>query len=231
MAPAIVAVFVLPLACWLLAARTPRIRGRVLLILAFCAIIEIALVKGWIFAAQKYTLLAVFLLVTSAALVTGIGVEKARRDLPPFRQAGARVLIGALLSGACATLAVALIVFFVFGELAFGKPVGTPSADAVLPMPSDFSVVANVDKGCGATAGPQMVCIREIDLQGPGPGSTRTVVNSLTGVYGWHLTEAPDHSWNGCRTIGSFLDAHTVCAVVQSKATADVVTLTAAGDW
>lgn len=231
MAPAIVAVLVLPLACWLLAARTPRVRGRALLILACCSAIEIAIVEGWIFPERKYTLLAAFLLITSATLVCGISIEKARRDLPPFRRAGARVLTGALLSGAWATIAVALIVFFVFGELAFGEPVGTPPAGTVLPLPSGFSVVANVDKGCGTTVGPQMVCIREISLSGGGPGSARTVVNSMTGVYGWHMTLAPDHSWNGCRTVGEFLDAHTVCAVVQSRATADVVTLKAAGDW
>ena len=228
---AIVAVLVLPLACWLLAARTPRVRGRLLLALACCAAIEIALVEGWIFPGQKYTLLAVFLLVTSATLLTGIAVEKARRDLPPFRRAGPRVLTGALLSGTWATLAAALIVFFIFGELAFGEPVGTPSADTVLPMPSNFYVTANVDRGCGTSTGPQMVCIREIDLQGSGPASTAAVIESLTGVYGWHLTLARDHSWNGCRTVGSFLDAHTVCAVVQPRPSADVVTLQAAGDW
>jgi hypothetical protein len=202
-----------------------------LLALACCAAIEIALVEGWIFPGQKYTLLAVFLLVTSATLLTGIAMEKARRDLPPFRRAGLRVLAGALLSGTWATLAAALIVFFIFGELAFGEPVGTPSADTVLPMPSNFYVIANVDRGCGTSAGPQMVCIREIDLQGSGPASTAAVIESLTGVYGWHLTLARDHSWNGCRTMGSFLDAHTVCAVVQSRPAADVVTLQAAGDW
>jgi hypothetical protein len=227
----IVAVLVLPLACWLLAARTPRGRGTVLLVLAVFAVIEIALAEGWIFPGQKFTLLAMFLFATSATLLSGIAVEKARRDLPPFRRAGPRVLAGALLSGTWATLAAALIVFFVFGELAFGKPVDTPSADIVLPVPSNFYVVANVDRGCGTSAGPQMVCIREIDLQGSGPTSTATLVESLTGVYGWHLTRATDQSWNGCRTVGSFLDAHTVCAVIQSRPSADVVTLEAAGDW
>jgi hypothetical protein len=227
----IVAVLVLPLACWLLAARTPRGRGTVLLVLAVFAVIEIALAEGWIFPGQKFTLLAMFLFATSATLLSGIAVEKARRDLPPFRRAGPRVLAGALLSGTWATLAAALIVFFVFGELAFGKPVDTPSADTVLPVPSNFYVVANVDRGCGASVGPQMVCIREIDLQGSGPTSTAALVESLTGVYGWHLTRATDQSWNGCRTVGSFLDAHTVCAVIQSRPSADVVTLEAAGDW
>lgn len=225
------AVLVLPLACWLLAARTPRARGRVLLILAVFAVVEIALVQGWIFPGQKFTLLAAFLIATSASLLAGIAVEKARRDLPPFRRAGPRVLAGALLSGTWATLAVALIVFFVFGELAFGKPVDTPSADTVLPVPSNFYVVANVDRGCGTSVGPQMVCIREIDLQGSGPSSTAALVESLTGVYGWRLARAADQSWNGCRTVGSFLDAHTVCAVIQSRPSADVVTLEAAGDW
>jgi hypothetical protein len=203
----------------------------VLLVLAVFAVIEIALVGGWIFPGQKYTLLTVFLLATSATLLTGIAVEKARRELPPFRRAGARVLAGALLSGTWATLAAALIVFFIFGEMAFGEPVGTPSADSVLPVPSNFSVVANVDRGCGASAGPQMVCIREIDLQGFGPSSTDAVIDHLTGVHGWHLSRARDNSWNGCRIIGSFLDAHTVCAIIQSRPSADVVTLEVAGDW
>jgi hypothetical protein len=201
------------------------------LVLACSAVIQIALVEGWIFPGQKYTLLALFLIVSSATLVAGIGVEKARRDLPPFRRAGPRVLTGALLSGAWATLAIAVIVFFIFGELAFGEPVGTPSADTVLPVPSNFYVIANLDRGCGTTVGPQMVCIREIDLQGSSPASTAAVVGHLTGVHGWHLTRAADHSWNGCRTVGSFLDAHTVCAIIESRPSADVVTLESAGDW
>jgi hypothetical protein len=203
----------------------------VLLVLACSAAAEIALVEGWVFPGQKFTLLAAFLIVTSATLVTGIGVEKARRDLPPFRRAGPRVLAGALLSGTWATLAVALIVFFIFGELAFGEPVGTPAADTVLPVPSTFYLIANVDRGCGASAGPQMVCIREIDLQGYGPASTAAVIDHLTGMRGWHLAPARDHSWIGCRAVGSFLDAHTVCAVVQSRPAADVITLETAGDW
>jgi hypothetical protein len=219
------------MACWLLAARTRELRRRLLVFLAACAIIEIALAEGWTFSGQKFTLLAFFLLVTSAALVGGIGVEKAWHGLPPFRQAGGRVLAGALLSGAWATFAVAMIVFFIFGELAFGKPVETPGSSAVLPMPSDFSVVANVDRGCGTSAGSQMICIREIDLQGSGPEATSSVISSLSGVYHWHMTEARDHSWNGCRTIGALLDAHTVCAVVQPRSTMDVVTLLTAGDW
>ena len=228
---AIVAVLVLPMACWLLAARTRELGGRLLVFLAACAIIEIALAEGWMFSGQKFTLLAFFLLVTSAALIGGIGVEKARRDLPPFRQAGARVLTGAILSGAWATSAVAMIVFFIFGELAFGKPVETPASSTVLPLPSDFYVVANVDRGCGTSAGTYMVCIREIDLQGSGPEATRSVISSLNGIYHWHLAEAADHSWNGCRTVGRLLDAHSVCVVVQPRATADVVTLMTAGDW
>ena len=228
---AIVAVLVLPMACWLLAARTRELGRRLLVFLAACALIEIALAQGWVFSGQKFTLLAFFLLVTSAALVGGIGVEKSRHDLPPFRQAGARVLTGALLSGTWAMFAVALIVFLIFGELAFGKPVETPASSTVLPMPSAFYVVANVDRGCGTSVGPQMLCIREIDLQGSGPEATRSVISSLNGIYHWHLTEAADHSWTGCRTIGRLLDAHSVCAVVQHRATADVVTLVTAGDW
>jgi len=48
------------------------------------------------------------------------------------------VLTGALLSGTWATLAAALIVFFIFGDAGVREPVGTPSADTVLPMPSNF---------------------------------------------------------------------------------------------
>jgi hypothetical protein len=203
----------------------------VLLVLACSTAAEIALVEGWAFPGRKFTLLAASLIVTSATLVTGISVEKARRDLPPFRRAGPRVLAGALLSGAWATLSVALIAFFIFGELAFGEPAGTPAADTVLPVPSSFYLIANVDRGCGASAGPQMVCIREIDLQGYGPAATAAVIDHLTGTRGWRLAPARDHSWSGCRTVGSFLDAHTVCAVVQSRPAADVITLETAGDW
>ena len=97
-------------------------------------------------------------LATVALLICGIGVEERQEQAVPFRYARIHVRFGTLLSGAFAFMTVALIVFFVFGVLAFGLPASTPSSAGVLPPSPGLAVLANVDQGCGKSAGPQMVC-------------------------------------------------------------------------
>jgi len=254
---AIVAFLVLSFLCWWLAARTREVRRTVSIVLACYAVIEVALAEQWIFPTRTYTMLTVSVLVTVTTLMVGIVVEEGRPHAAPFRFASARVRFGTLLSGAFAFFSVAAIVFFTFGVLAFGVPVSTPSSASVLPMPASLAVIANVDQGCGTTAGPQTVCTREIDIQDQGPDATigfqvgsgsqrpsvarqeaalgattaRMAVNGMTSGYDWHLTSAPGQAWSGCRSVGSWLDRHMVCASVQVRHATAVILLTTSGDW
>ncbi len=257
MTAAIVVFAVSSLVCWLVVASTLGPRLTVGLLLAGCGIVEIAVGYGWIFTAETYSSLVILALATVAVLISGIAVEEGRAEAVPFRHARLHVRFGTLLSGVFSFVTVALIVFFVFGVLAFGPPASTPSSAGVLPPSPGLAVLANVDQGCSRSPGPQMVCSREIDLRIPGAssvGSTeggagpqsrtlqrdeltqgaaaaRAEVYSLQGTYDWAVTAAPNGPWHACRTVGWWLDTHTMCASVTVRDATAVVTLDVASDW
>ena len=241
--------------CWFLVARTPRTRWTVAALLACCALAELMILGGRIFTPEPYSVLVILAVVTMIVLISGIAAEERRPGARPFRFASLRVRFGTLLSGAYCILAVAGIVFFVFGVWAFGEPAATPSSASVLPTSPSLSIVANVDRGCSGRQGQQMVCARQIELSLPapvsatsiGPGlqirsatgeqaelgalAARTVVAGMADGYGWHLTPGPSGTWHACQTVGWFLDKHTVCASVQARQGMAVVTLDVANDW
>jgi hypothetical protein len=241
--------------CWFLVASTPRTRWTVAGLLAFCALTELMVLGGWIFTGEPYSVLVILAVVTMIVLISGIVAEERRPGVRPFRFAPLRVRFGTLLSGAYCMLAVAGIVFFVFGVWAFGEPAATPSSAGVLPAPPSLSLVTNADQGCSGRQGPQMVCARQIELSlpapvsatatGPGPQAraitgeqaelgalaVRTVAASMADGYGWHLAPGPSGTWHACQTVGWFLDKHTVCASVQARHGIAVVTLDVADDW
>jgi hypothetical protein len=146
--------------------------------------------------------------------------------------------------------------FFMFGVWAFGEPAATPSSAGVLPAPASLSVVANVDQGCSGRQGPQMVCAREIELalpsqpvaavSGSGPAArtvagqeaalgaqaARTIVSSMgNSGYGWQVAPGQSGTWHACRSVGWFLDTHSVCASVQAHQRLAIVTIEVVNDW
>jgi hypothetical protein len=245
------------LVCWLVVASTRRVRRTVGIVLAVLGILEIAVMSRWIFTGATYSVLVILAVVTVVTLVSGIVVEEGRASAVPFRHARVHVRFGTLLSGVFSFVTVALIVFFLFGVLAFGLPAATPDAIGVLPAPSGLNVIADRDHGCNGSQGPQLICSREIDLQVPGaalqaqakgggPQSRRLpnrdqalgitaaheAVAGMTGVAGgWHLAAEPTGAWYGCRVIGWWLDQHSVCATVTVHHATAVVTLAVADDW
>ena len=249
---AIVAFVVGSLVCWLVVASTPKVRITVALVLAACSFAEFAAWKGWLFSGATYSALVMLALATVATLITGIVIEERREAAVPFRYARLHVRFGTLLSGALSFLAVAAIVFFMFGVWAFGPPASTPSSDSALPMPASLILIANVDHGCGGT-GPQLVCSREIDLRLPGASRSGGGGHQARGLpdqqqafgvaaadlaagrmmqaYGWQLTAASPGTWHSCRSVGWWLDQHTVCATITVKNATAVVTLDVADDW
>jgi hypothetical protein len=254
---AIVAFALGSLVCWLVVASTPGLRLTVALLLAVCGIAAIAVGCGWILSQQTYSVLVIIALATVVLLISGIAAEEGREEAVPFRYARFRVRFGTLLTGAFSFVTVALVVFFVFGVLAFGRPASTPSSTEVLPLPSSLAVLANSDQGCGGISGPQMICSREIDLRLPegtfpgeaqggsgakartlqrdelerGTAAAHDVVRGLQGTYGWAFTRTPQGSWRACRTVGWWLDVHRVCASVTIRDSTALVTLDVASDW
>jgi hypothetical protein len=248
---AIVAFVVGSLVCWLVVASTPRVRLSVAVVLAALSFSELAVWKRWLFPGAPYSALVILALVTVATLITGIAIEE-RRAAVPFRYAGLHVRFGTLLSGALSFLTIAAIVFFVFGVWAFGPPASTPSSDSVLPMPPSLILIANVDHGCGGSSGPQLVCSREIDLRLPGASNSGgghqarglpdqeqafgmaaadLAAGRMMQAYGWDLTTGSPGTWHSCRSVGWWLDKHTVCATITVKNATAVVTVDVANDW
>jgi hypothetical protein len=249
---AIAAFVVGPLVCWLVVASTPRVRLTVGIVLAVCSIGEFAAWNGWLFPRATHSALVMLALATVVTLVTGIVIEERQEGAVPFRYARLHVRIGTLLSGAFSFLTIAAIAFFMFGVWAFGPPASTPSSDSVLPMPSNLILIANVDHGCGGSSGPQLVCSREIDLRLPGASrgggghqarglpdqeqafgvaAADLAAGRMMQAYGWHLTPGSGGAWHSCRSVGWWLDKHTVCATITVKNATAVVIVDVAADW
>jgi len=249
---AIVAFVVGSLAGWLLVASTPRVRLVVAMILAVCSIGEFGAWSGWLFPGATYSALVIVAVASVVTLIVGIVIEERQEAAVPFRYARLRVRFGTLLSGALSFLTLAAIVFFMFGVWAFGPPASTPSSESVLPMPPSLILIANVDDGCGGSSGPQLVCAREIDLRLPGASrgggghqarglpdqqqafgvaAADLAANRMTQAYGWDLTSGSPGTWHSCRSVGWWLDRHTVCASITVKNATAVVTLDVANDW
>src|SRR5260370_8501524 len=112
----IVVVLVLPLTCWGLAARTARTGWIVAIVLAFCAVAEIVLAKGWLLAGERFTLVAGF------ALAAAAGIAAERRQPGGLRPAGARIVSGVALSVASIPVSLAGIPAFALPFLPSASP-------------------------------------------------------------------------------------------------------------
>jgi hypothetical protein len=249
---AIVAFVVSSLAGWLLVAGTPRVRLMVAMVLAVCSVGEFGVWSGWLFPGATYSALVILAVASVVTLITGIVIEERQEAAVPFRYARLRVRFGTLFSGALSFLTIAAIVFFMFGVWAFGPPASTPSSDSVLPMPPSLILVANVDVGCEGNSGHQLVCTREIDLRLPGASrgggghqarglpdqqqafgvaAADLAAGQMMHAYGWELASVSPGTWHSCRSVGWWLDKHTVCASITVKNATAVVTLDVANDW
>ena len=64
-----------------------------------------------------------------------------------------------------------------------------------------------------------------------GTGAAHTAVTAMQGTYGWQLAAGLPGTWQGCRSVGWWLDKHTVCTSVSVRHATAVVTLNVANDW
>jgi hypothetical protein len=159
----IVLVLALPLACWGLSARSTRAGWIVAAVLAFCAMAEIVLAKGWFLAGERFTLVVAFALAAAVVLAAGIAAEW--RQPGGLRRGGARAVTGVAVSVACITASLGGITVFVVAVLTYGSPASVPPASGVLPLPAGMTVTS--DRGQGCSGGSQTYCTRQIMAAGP----------------------------------------------------------------
>lgn len=64
-----------------------------------------------------------------------------------------------------------------------------------------------------------------------GTGAAHTAVATMRATYGWQLAAGGPDTWQGCRSVGWWLDKHTVCTHVSVQSATAVVTLDVTNDW
>jgi hypothetical protein len=64
-----------------------------------------------------------------------------------------------------------------------------------------------------------------------GTGAAHVAVRAMQESGGWQLTVGGPETWHGCRSVGWWLDKHTVCTSVSVRSATAVVTINVADDW
>ncbi|WP_431971805.1 hypothetical protein [Nocardia sp. bgisy134] len=206
------AVFVIPLLCWLLAARTPRSRKRVGVILAVIAAAEFAVSLGWVLPAGTITVMVLLVTLNVAVAVWGFVSDRAETaELSVLNRIGRTLVIGyCVLSVLCTALTVGVMK---------GQRASVPSNDALLPLPEGLTVLANTDRGCGGNS--STICMRafEIGTAGTVPAEevSDRVRSHLGWRHGWSLYHGRDGGWSGCRDEGWVFDRNNVCVSVFDR--------------
>ncbi|MCW2933955.1 MAG: hypothetical protein JWM19_4917 [Actinomycetia bacterium] len=104
------------------------------------------------------------------------------------------------------------------------------SREIDLQFPGAATLVAN---SAGGPRGRTALQARAIALQERvfGTGAAHAAIQALHGSYGWPLAAGAPGSWQGCRSVGWWLDKHTVCTHLSVRNVTAVVTLNVADDW
>ena len=64
-----------------------------------------------------------------------------------------------------------------------------------------------------------------------GTSAAQAAVQAMHDSYRWPLAAGGPGTWQGCRSVGWWLDKHTVCTSVSVRNATAVVTLNVANDW
>jgi hypothetical protein len=104
------------------------------------------------------------------------------------------------------------------------------SREIDLQLPGAATLAANSGGG-GVTRNSQRARSLAIQEAAFGTGAAHAAVNAMQGGYGWQLTGYSPGAWQGCRSVGWWLDKHTVCASVSVRSATAVVLVNVADDW
>jgi len=213
-------ILLVPLACWLLAARAPRTRWRVGAVLAVLTVAELGVAfGGWRVRHYQHSLEVLMIAAGVVVLLAGLIWDWADTDGGGVRQWIARVL-----GGLYGVLTLFVLLFFVLGDLGVfasdpaygGKAVATPDAELLLPPPAGLTVVDDTTNCEHPDSGPS--CYRTFAIAAadgtPDDQVAGRVLAHLADSGGWTFGSAREEGfydligtrWRACRPAGWWLD-------------------------
>ncbi|WP_062992400.1 hypothetical protein [Nocardia anaemiae] len=213
-------ILLVPLACWLLAARAPRTRWRVGAVLAVLTVAELGVAfGGWRVRHYQHSLEVLMIAAGVVVLLAGLIWDWADTD-----GGGVRQWIGRVLGGLYGVMALFVLLFFVLGDLGVfaiapaygGKAVATPDAELLLPLPAGLTVVDDTTSCEDSDSGPS--CHRTLAVAAadgtPDDQVAGRVLAHLGDSGGWTFGSAGEERladwsgtrWRACRTAGWWLD-------------------------
>ncbi|WP_406238433.1 hypothetical protein [Nocardia sp. NBC_01009] len=211
-------ILLVPLVCWLLAARAPRTRWRVGAVLAVLTVAELGVAYGgWRVRHFQHSLEVLMIAAGVVVLLAGLIWDWADTD-----GGGVQHWIARVLGGLYGVLALFVLLYFVLGDLGVfaedpaygGKAVATPDAELLLPLPAGLTV-ADHTTSCSNT---RSYCMRTFAIAAadgtPDDQVAGRLLAHLGDSGGWTFGSAGEERladwsgtrWRACRTAGWWLD-------------------------
>lgn len=220
-------IFLVPLACWLPAAGTGRVRWSVAAPLAACAGLQIAAVERWTPTGLRLTALVAGGIAVAAVLLAGLAVDR------PWRgTTGPRRAAGTAATAACAVLVGTVSVLGAFALGLGGPPAEVPPAAELPALPTGLALSGDEDLGCGG--GSSTYCGRRLHVRGTAGQGGDEVARRLHDrliATGWPLVPGDPGKWQGCRARGLLLDRHELCLSLESAQDGVTVLLETGDTW
>ncbi|MFD6393219.1 hypothetical protein [Nocardia sp. NPDC060259] len=199
--------FVAPL-CWLLVARTPRIRLRIGVILVLIAVAKLAVLEEWLLPDLQLTAFSLLVVVDVVVLLVAgfIADANAGRRISPT------VVIGLILG--CAYCFVILAGTFMFVVAMAGEHARMPPSDILPTLPQGLTIVADNDQGCRSGTS-STYCDREFQIGSTNGAPAREIadmmVRHLQDEGNWQLFYV-EHAkwWKASRSEGWGFDRSTM---------------------
>ncbi|WP_433665003.1 hypothetical protein ACQPW1_24190 [Nocardia sp. CA-128927] len=204
--------FLVPLACWLLAAENSKVWLRVGAVLAAIATARFVISMGWVLTEGKQSLMLLSTTADFAVLVWVVLANRRTEGRP------VRVKLGQVLTSVFCMISVlfALLIVLIMG----GERARVPSSDELLPLPGGLVALADRDSGCGGNS--STICLRAFEIESAdGSSDVRVaehVAQHLNETRGWKLRYSESsRGWTMCREEGWPLERHTLCVSVSSR--------------
>ncbi|MFE6924212.1 hypothetical protein ACFVAV_24525 [Nocardia sp. NPDC057663] len=200
--------------CWLLVARTPRIRLRIGVILALLAVAKLAVLEEWLLPDLQLTTFSLLVVFDVVALIAGFMADaRAGRRLSPA------VVISLILGYAYCFIILAGTFMFVVAMA--GEHARMPPSDILPPLPPGLTIVADNDQGCRSGTS-STYCNREFQIGSTGGASAREVadmmVRHLQDAGNWQLSYSEYSKWwTGTRREGWGFDRSTMHVWVEVR--------------
>ncbi|MGF6883985.1 hypothetical protein ABIA39_003773 [Nocardia sp. GAS34] len=209
-------IFLVPLLCWLLAARSPRIVLGGGVILVAVAAGEFAVANDRLLSAQKTTVLAILIVADVVVFVSGLYVDG---------WTGGRVtaitIAGTILGAVYCVLSLGGMVAIAL--ITHGQRASIPSAGILPPLPAGLTPTGSQTRcrDYDDSDNDSTVCSRSFEI-GSTRGAPATEVADLMvqhlQAHNWPFVyDEKRNKWSACHPAGWGLDRSTLCATVTIR--------------